>query len=160
MSGELLRRLRSATINFTLEGQVSSTPADSTGRTGIYATVAVLADTPNYGFNPFLSTLVFEEGATLLDMDDMDIIGDTAGALAMRTASLSLAVNPGDTFYVWQKLNISAVRGTRFADAFNTLTSSFSQPENVQSLSIPEPATLGVAMAAVAAVAVSTRRRI
>jgi hypothetical protein len=129
------------TITFTLEGQVGSTPADDTGRTGIFATVAVLADTPNYVFNPFLSTLVAEQGAELLDMDEMDILGDTAGALAMRTAALSFAVNPGDTFYVWQKLNISAVRGTRFADAFDTLTSTFSQPENVLSLSVPEPAS-------------------
>ena len=129
-------------LSYTLEGIVSETPDDITEITGIYARMAVLADTPNYRFLPFLDTLVFEQGATLLDSERLEITQDTDGVMASQTATLSFNVNPGDTFYVWQKLNVAAVRGTRFADAFNTLTSTFSEPQNVRSLSAPEPASL------------------
>ena len=144
-------------ISFTLEGIVSENPVDPTGITGLYARMAVLADTPNYQFLPFLDTLVFELGATLIDTESMQITEDTAGGLAMRTATLDVFVNPGDTFYVWQKLNVAAVRGTRFADAFNTLTSTFSEPQNVRSLSAPEPASL--VLVAIAGISIVMARR-
>jgi hypothetical protein len=131
-------------VSFNLEGIVSDTPADNTLITGIYARMAVLANTPNYHFLPFLDTLVFELGATLWDSESLQIDQDTGGLTATRTGSLSFSVNPGDTFYVWQKLNVAAVRGARFADAFHTLTSTFSEPQNVRSLSVPEPTSIGL----------------
>jgi PEP-CTERM motif len=148
-------------INFSLEGIVSENPLDLTESTGIFAQVAVLADTPNYQFDPFLGNLVFEQGATLLGSELLEIKEDTAGALASRLATLSFNVNPGDTFYVWQKLNISAVRNTRFADAFHTLSSKFSEPEHVRSLSgIPEPATVMLSgLGLVSFVGLVSRRR-
>lgn len=135
-------------LSFNLEGIVSEIPSDSTDITGIYARLAVLADTPSYRFLPFLDTLVFEMGATLWDQESLQIDQDTNGLIAKRTAVLSFNVNPGDTFYVWQKLNVAAVRGTRFADAFHTLTSTFSEPQNVRSLAVPEPTSLGLLFAA------------
>ena len=63
---------------------------------------------------------------------------------AFQIADLTFPVVPDEIFYLWQKLETSAVRGTRSADAFSTMMSVFDQPNLVESLSFPEPATLGV----------------
>lgn len=62
----------------------------------------------------------------------------------IQVADLTFPVVPDEIFCLWQKLETSAVRGTRSADAFSTMTSVFDQPNLVESLSFPEPATLGV----------------
>lgn len=129
-------------LTFSLEGLVSDLPADS--QTFIKARVAVF-NIPNYEFTSSFDTLAFELGAVpkAYDLTTLQILNDTGGALDSRTTTLSFNVNPGETFYLWETLETSARRDTRFADAFSTLTSEFDHPELVMSASnVPEPGSL------------------
>lgn len=142
------------TLSYSLHGVVSDPTGNSIANslTGIFAQVAVFADTPNYDFVSHVPTLVFELGATLkqhsgndaFDSTSLIINNDTNGLSEIRNATLMFDVVPGETFYVWQTLNAQAAFGTRSADAFSTLTGAFDQPQFVTSLSIPEPASLAL----------------
>ncbi len=136
-------------ITYALEGVVSDPAGHVVANplTFVAANVAVFADTPNYRFVEDVGTLVSELGATLkqhngvdaVDLATLTIDNDTGGAVATVQTTLMFDVAPGETFYVWQTLGASAAFDTRLADAFSTLTSAFSQPQFVRSLSVPEP---------------------
>lgn len=134
-------------LTFTLEGMVSDTPDDVL--TGIFGEAAVFHE-GGYQFFADLGTLIFEFGATpkqsngveAVDTTSLVISGDTGGNKVTRTTTLAFDVQPNEVFYVWEKLDVFAVRGARSADAFSTMTAEFDQPGLVVALSVPEPASL------------------
>jgi len=136
-------------LTYTLDGLVDDPTGNSIANslTGIFAEVAVFADTPNYDFFSDVGTLVFEVGATLKQAGGVDahdntslrIDNDTGGLTEFRNATLMFDVVPGETFYVWQTLNAQAAFGTRAAEAFTSLTGTFDQPQFVTSLSGTAP---------------------
>ena len=66
----------------------------------------------------------------------------TNGNTIALQRTLTFAVVPGEQFYVWQRLSAWAAGDARAADAYSTLTATFSQPDLVQSLAaVPEPST-------------------
>lgn len=152
-------------ITFLLEGvvddPVSGTTSDNT-LTGLFAQVAVF--TPdNYDFFSDLGTLIGEFGAVLessggddaVDNSTLTIDDDTGGLVEQRMVTLDFDVEPGDEFYVWQTMVARAQRGSRSADGFSSLTSSFGPSSEVENLS-PEPASL--ALLGLGAVALIRRR--
>lgn len=156
-------------VTYTLEGEVRDPAGDNVANplTGIWAEVAVFADTPDYVFFDAVGTLRFEFGAQLKgtggnpawDPASLVIDEDTGGAVATRNATLEFDVTPGETFWVWQTLTARAAFDTRLADAFSTLTGEFSEPGNVVSVSaIPLPASWMLALPALA-LAAGLRRR-
>ncbi len=145
------------TLTYQMEGMLDDPAGDTVanGLTRIYAEVAVFADTPDYVFFPDTATLLLELMASLKQSGGVDAIDrtalliedDTGGATAVRQTTLAFDVTPGETFYVWQAMLARAALGTRSADALSTLTASFSEPDLVTSLSLPEPGTLTMLLA-------------
>lgn len=140
-------------LAFSLDGLVSDLPADLL--TYIVAQVAVF-NLANYQFSSDYGTLVSEFHAVpkASDLTTLQILDDTGGAMASRTTTLSFSVTPGETFYVWERLDTSALRDARYADAFNTMTAAFDHPELVVAVNnVPEPGSLPLLVCGVAALA-------
>lgn len=144
-------------ITFRMTGSLANNPGDPSGQTVLAAAVAVFADT-NYRFETSLDTLRFE-GSPLpitkaVDQTTLLRTLHTSGNTITLQRTLTFAVVPGEQFYVWQRLSAWAAGDARAADAYSTLTATFSQPDLVQSLAaVPEPNTalmLGVGLALVA----------
>jgi hypothetical protein len=131
------------TLSYTLEGRLDD---DSPGNTGTYISsqVAVFGES-GYFFTSEITNLldngVFPKS---FDFTSLQILDDTAGLIATRTANLSFRVDPGEIFYLFEQLDTAADRDSRAADAFGTLTAHFDRPELVRSLSVPEPNTLAL----------------
>lgn len=144
-------------ITFRMTGSLANNPGDPSGQTLIAAAVAVFADT-NYRFETSLDTLRFEGSppavAKAFDQSTLLRTIHTSGNTITLQRTLSFAVVPGEQFYVWQRLSAWAAGDARAADAYSTLTASFSQPDLVQNLAvIPEPSTalmLGLGLALIA----------
>ena len=97
---------------------------------------------------------------TASDLTTLQILDDTGGAMASRTATLSFSVTPGETFYVWERLDTSARLDARYADAFNTMTAAFDHPELVVAVNnVPEPGCLPLLLCGFAAFALKWRSR-
>ncbi|MBK7951098.1 MAG: PEP-CTERM sorting domain-containing protein [Deltaproteobacteria bacterium] len=144
-------------ITFRMTGSLANNPGDPSGQTLLAAAVAVFADT-NYRFETSLDTLRFE-GSPLpitkaVDQTTLLRTLHTSGNTITLQRTLTFAVVPGEQFYVWQRLSAWAAGDARAADAYSTLTATFSQPDLVQNLAvIPEPSTalmLGLGLALVA----------
>lgn len=133
-------------ITFRMTGSLANSPADPTLQTVLAATVAVVSDA-NYRFERSLATLLFE-GATppvakAVDQTTLRRTLHTSGNTISLQRTLSFSVVPGEQFYVWQHLAAWAAGDARSADAYSTLTATFSQPDLVQNLAvIPEPNTV------------------
>ena len=146
-------------LSFSLDGLVSDLPGNF--ETYIVAQVAVF-NLANYQFSSDFGTLVSEFGAVpkAYDLTTLQILDDTGGAMASRTVTLSFSVTPGEIFYVWERLDTSALRDTRYADAFNTMTSAFEHPELVVAVNnVPEPGSLVLVLCGFAPFALSRARR-
>ena len=149
------------TLTFTLEGEVfDPVPEPLFDGTDIHAPVAVF-ETTNYDFIDDLSTLIFEQGAIPKALDDTTLVieDDTNGAAIVLTTELAFDVEPDEQFYVWAELQTGAFRGTRFADAFGTLTAEFDQPDLVVPLSVPEPSTCALLLLAAIGPCARSRER-
>lgn len=141
-------------ITFRMTGSLANNPGDPSGQTLLAAAVAVFADA-NYRFETSLDTLRFE-GSTppvtkAVDQSTLLRTLHTSGNTIALQRTLTFSVVPGEQFYVWQRLSAWAAGDARAADAYSTLTATFSQPDLVQNLAIiPEPGTgllLGVGLA-------------
>lgn len=143
-------------ITFRMTGSLANSPADPTFQTVLAAAVAVFAE-PNYRFETSLGSLRFEPpAATAKAFDETTLrrTTDTGGNTISLQRTLNFAVQPGEQFYVWQRLAAWAAGDARAADAYSTLTATFDRPDLVQNLAIvPEPGTallfgLGIALLA------------
>jgi hypothetical protein len=132
------------TWSFTMEGRLVDPIGDPEPNAATYikAQVAIFPE-GGYFFTTEVVNLfdsgVFPKNADLISLQ---ILHDTAGSIATRTANLSFGVTPGEIFYLFEQLDAQAFRDARAADAFGTLTVQFDQPDLVRSLSVPEPAAL------------------
>ena len=132
-------------VELVLEG---SATLDASGR----ASVAVILgdDLPFY---THYATLVFEEVAL---NPELELLGTTELFLPVNvgnttvTGSIPIDLEPGDKFFVWASLLGSGVRNG-LVDADNTFSARFSDPTDIISLLVPEPA--GAIWAFVAAAA-------
>ena len=146
-------------LAFSLDGLVSDLPGNI--ETYVLAQVAVF-NLANYQFSSDFGTLVSEFGAVpkASDLTTLQILDDTGGGMASRTATLSFSVVPGETFYVWERLDTSARLDSRFADAFNTMTAAFDHPELVVAVNnVPEPGSLLLLVCGVAVLSLGGSRR-
>jgi len=144
-------------ITFDLTGSIANSPPDPTFQTVLAAQIAVFSDA-NYFFSTSLDSLRFEASPPTVvktyDESTLYRTADSAGGPFTLSATLVFAVVPGEQFYVWQRLTAWAAGDARSADAYSTLSATFSQPELVQSLAVPEPSVallLGIGLGIVAA---------
>lgn len=146
----------SLSITFTLTGRISNLPADPSGQTVLASQVAIFSDA-NYRFATSLDTLRFEGPpfATAKAFDDSTLFrtADSGANPFSIQRTLIFAVQPGEQFYVWQRLAAWAAGDTRSADAYSTLQATFGDPSLVQNLAVvPEPSVallLGLGLAIV-----------
>lgn len=135
----------SLTVDFTF-----STEFESPGFSDFVIAQVAVFSVIDYGFSPSIDTIVFEFGGSLLTSESgaNEAVGEvfvssSSGGPASEPFSVFFDVEPGQEFYVFQRLLVSAELGMDFADASNTLTSQFSDPDSiVRSSVIPEPASL------------------
>lgn len=132
------------TLDITLSGTIiPSDPAVSS----LNSTVA-LFETDDFEYNPFFGDLL-ENGATLYQQTggggnaSVQFYKNEYGYFS-ETQSISVELDPGDSFYLWSKLNASGVGhgglgGT--ADAYNTLTMAFTDGDGLvaDGVLVPEP---------------------
>jgi hypothetical protein len=150
-------------LTYTLDAEIGNAPEDGTLQTFAYAQIGVFNEA-GYAFYPDLDTLIFEFGAHPLEHNGVDAVDtsmllrtDTGGVPMTQSVTLLFDVTPGQVFYVFAKMGASAARGTRFADAYNTLSGSFSDPASVESLRVPSPAS--TIMLVVLGTSLTVRRR-
>ena len=128
------------TLDITLEGSVfDPTPLD--GDTFIEAQIYVF-EAASFSFSNDIPTLIFEIGAVPIDSTTL-IIEDELNAV--RQASFSFELQPGESIYLWANLDAEAQRESSYADAFSTLEFSWQNAEGLVTASVvPEPGTLSL----------------
>lgn len=145
-------------ITFTMTGSIANSPADPTFQTGLFASVAVF-EPADYFFTSDLGALQFDIPHPVAKALDQNTLRTTASGTSTLTTTLTFAVQPGEQFYVWQKLSAWAAGDARFADAFSTMTATFDQPNLVRSLAVPEPGTAALLSAGLVGLAALSRRK-
>ena len=113
------------TWSFTLEGRLVD-PVDvdpePNAATYIKAQVAVFPESGYFFTTEVVNLLDNGVFPKSFDFTSLQILDDTAGLVATRTANLSFGVVPGEIFYLFEQLDAQAFRDARAADAFGTLT--------------------------------------
>jgi len=128
---------RSYTLNILLDGLVGDL---GTGNGKLTADLIAWQVT-NFFFSSDRATLLFEAGATILDETQLLI---DLSATTSASGSISFTLAPGESVYVWALLEADARRDLSSADAFSTLTTSFSDPTGLVAASLPEPNALAL----------------
>ncbi|NIP19320.1 MAG: PEP-CTERM sorting domain-containing protein, partial [Xanthomonadales bacterium] len=108
-------------------------------------------DDENFSFSQDSGTMLFESTSQLWpgfesfannlgpDGFDIDIKNFTGSVSEQR--SFDFTVDPGDSFYVWARL-VTTADNPGVADAFTTLTASFTNVDGLSPAAVPEPGYL------------------
>lgn len=107
---------------------------------------AAVFSTTDYGYSSSIDTIIFEFGGTLLtsalgDAQHDYFSEEGTGESISDLFTVQFDVDPGQEFYLFQKLSVSAHLESDFADAFSTMTGQFNDPSVVER-AVPEPASM------------------
>ncbi|MGE0487053.1 MAG: hypothetical protein AB7Q81_23075 [Gammaproteobacteria bacterium] len=152
-------------LDAALSGNVNNPLASDV--TGLGAGLWLIRDDPAIAFPLDAPTSMGEfllEVAGLLPVVDSWVVDATAtGAVSRSTAAdgdpLSIALDPGDQFYLLAALSASATGAGALADSFSTLTMSFDSPALLAAgVAVPLPAAAWLFGSAVFGLVVVRRR--
>ena len=119
-------------LDFNLSGIVSdSTPND--GETFIQAQVYLFKDNLEFFFTPELDRL---QGADVITFSEQLLF---PGPSSLQEGNLSFTLNPGQSVYLWARLDADARRDKSSANAYSTLTFKFDDPAGLTAASNPSP---------------------
>ena len=129
------------TINFALDANIFD--SGTFGSESASASIGVLGlglQNPNEpidgpDFYSDFGTWYYENFGMQLGAESLFVDNSTTGGL--DTGSISFDVDPGDVFFVGASMRASSRTGT--ADAFNTFTSTFSNPAIASQLTVANP---------------------
>jgi hypothetical protein len=97
-------------------------------------------DEANFTYSLGIGTLVYENGATV--KGSVSFAYDQDGTYN-ESGQILFSVNPGESFYLWSKLETLAQWYPSYSDAGSTLTMSFADGSNLlQAASVPIPGAL------------------
>ena len=121
------------------------------------ATVDV-ASAPDAYFNDLFSHELFAGYSEIASSSYQDRSSTSSG---IGTLSVSVALNPGDTVWVWTLLQTPAANGSA-VDASHTLVTAWSNPADLTAaaVAVPEPAGLGWICLGLAVVGMTRRRQV
>lgn len=143
--------VQSYTLNILLEAFVGDLGAGD----GKVTADVIAWRTANFFFSSDRATLLFEASATIVD--EAQLLVDLS-EIPSANGSVSFTLDPGESVYVWARLKADARRDMSFADAFSTLTTSFTDPTGLAAASLPEPGPLALLAGAALGLAGGRRR--
>lgn len=142
--------------------------ADISGSNDVRASI-YLFEEENFEFYKDSGTILFESSSQLwpgfesfannLGPTGFDVSFKDYDGLVAEQRSFDFTVAPGDSFYVWSQLTTTA-NSVGTADAYSTLTASFSNTEGLTpaAVNIPEPGIGGLILAGLASLVASCSR--